>query len=95
MTRVSGKALLINFLKPCLKDLSNSKINPIECLIECKKQTYIVKAKIGVRKKFNIIKDKKSIIISTLRSETLFLEIYIVDKKLKHKNSISNLSLKI
>ena len=35
---VKGIALLINFLSPLLIDLSNSKINLIECLIECRKQ---------------------------------------------------------
>ena len=34
VTRVKGIALLTNFLNPDLKDLSNSKINVIECLIE-------------------------------------------------------------
>jgi len=31
---VKGIAFLINFLKPFFKDLSNSKIRVIECLIE-------------------------------------------------------------
>ena len=36
---VSGKAFFKNIKKPFLKlFLSNSEINEIECLIECKKQ---------------------------------------------------------
>ena len=36
---VSGKAFLMNIKNPFLKLLwSSSKINEIECLIECKKQ---------------------------------------------------------
>ena len=34
VTKVKGIALFINFLSPGLKDLSNSKIRVIECLIE-------------------------------------------------------------
>ena len=34
VTKVKGIALVINFLSPDLKDLSNSKIRVIECLIE-------------------------------------------------------------
>ena len=34
VTKVKGIALIINFLSPGLKDLSNSKIRVIECLIE-------------------------------------------------------------
>ena len=34
VSKVKGIALVINFLSPCLKDLSNSKIRVIECLIE-------------------------------------------------------------
>ena len=49
--RVSGIALPINFLNPILKDLSNSKIKVMECLIEWKKQKYSVKANTGVKKK--------------------------------------------
>ena len=34
VTKVKGIAFVINFLSPGLKDLSNSKIRVIECLIE-------------------------------------------------------------
>ena len=93
--RVRGIALLMNFLSPVLKDLSNSKIKVIECLIEWRKQKYSVKANTGVKKKFRIIKDKKSIIINALLSESLLLEMYIDDKKLKNKIIIKNWLLKI
>ncbi len=36
--KVNGIALIINFLSPGSKDLSNSKIRVIECLIEWRKQ---------------------------------------------------------
>ena len=65
--RVKGIALFTNFLNPLNRDLSNSKIKVIECLIEWRKQKYIVKARIGVKKKFKIIKDKKSMINSILK----------------------------
>ena len=42
MIRVRGIALLINFLNPALKDLSNSKIKVIECLIEWRKHCDII-----------------------------------------------------
>ena len=56
--KVSGIAFKINFLKPFSKDLSISFIRLKECLIECRKQKYIVKAKTGVKKRFNIIIEK-------------------------------------
>ena len=54
VTKVSGMAFNINFFNPFLKDLSISFIRPKEFLIEWRKQKYIVKAKTGVRKIFNI-----------------------------------------
>ena len=54
-----------------------------------------MKAKIGVKKKFKTTNDKKSIIISALRSIFFLFEIYIDDKKLKHRNIIKNWLLKI
>ena len=54
-----------------------------------------MKANIGVKKKFKIIKDKKSIIISALRSTLFLFEIYTDDNKLKHRNVIKNWLLKI
>ena len=95
VTRVRGIALLKNFFDPDSKDLSNSKIKAIECLIEWRKQKYSVKANIGVKKKFRIIRDKKSIIISALISAFFLFEIYIDDKKLKNRNAIKNWLLKI
>ena len=38
VTKVKGIALFINFFSPNLKDLSSSKTNEIECLIEWRKQ---------------------------------------------------------
>jgi hypothetical protein len=49
-----------------------------------------VKAKTGVKKRFNIINEKKSIIINALKSAFLLLEIIRDDKKLKHKKIIKN-----
>ena len=49
-----------------------------------------MKAKTGVKKRFNIIKEKKSIIISTFKSAYFLLEIIRDDKKLKHKKIIKN-----
>ena len=49
-----------------------------------------MKANTGVKKKFRIIKDKKSTTISALRSIFFLFEIYIEDKKPKHKNVIKN-----
>ena len=73
--KVKGIALEINFLKPNLKDLSSSYINPKECLIECRKQKYVVNAKIGVKKKFKIIIDRKSNIKITLKLNSFLNEI--------------------
>ena len=47
-----------------------------------------MKAKIGVKKKFNIIRDKKSIIIMPFKLLFLKIEMYKDDNKLKHKNVI-------
>ena len=47
---VKGKAFLKNKNKPFLIFLFNLNINDKECLIECKKQKYIVNAKIGFKK---------------------------------------------
>ena len=91
---VKGIALLTNFLNPGLKDLSNSKTNVIECLIEWRKQKYNVKARTGGKKKFNKIMDKKSIIIINLKSALFLFEIYKDDKKLNNKKIIKNWSLK-
>tara|TARA_B100001250_G_C19346285_1_gene591302 strand:- start:119 stop:451 length:333 start_codon:yes stop_codon:yes gene_type:complete len=52
-----------------------------------------VKAKIGVKKKFNISIDKKSIIIIPLKLVFFLLEMYKDDKKLKHNSIIKNSSL--
>ena len=94
VTKVRGIALFINFFTPNLKVLSSSKINVIECLIEWRKQKYSVKAKIGVKKKFNIISDEKSIIIIPFISKFFLFDMYKDDKKLKHNNIIKNSSLK-
>jgi UTP-glucose-1-phosphate uridylyltransferase len=47
-----------------------------------------VKAKTGAKKIFNIINEKKSIIINAFNSAFFLLEIMIEDKKLKHKKVI-------
>jgi hypothetical protein len=49
-----------------------------------------VKAKTGVKKRFNIINEKKSITINAFRSAFFLLEIIRDDKKLKHKKVIKN-----
>tara|TARA_B100001250_G_C19039032_1_gene460730 strand:+ start:211 stop:360 length:150 start_codon:yes stop_codon:yes gene_type:complete len=49
-----------------------------------------VKAKIGVKKKFNIISDEKSIIIIPLMLMFFLFEMYKDDKKLKHRSIIKN-----
>ena len=54
-----------------------------------------MKAKIGVKKIFNIINEKKSININPFKSEFFLLEIYKDDKKLKHNNIIKNWSVNI
>ena len=47
---VKGKAFLTNATKPFFIFLFSSSINDKECLIECKKQKYIVNAIIGFKK---------------------------------------------
>ena len=49
-----------------------------------------MKAKIGVKKRFNIINEKKSININPFKSVFFLFEIYKDDKKLKHNNIIKN-----
>ena len=52
-------------------------------------------AKIGVKKRFNIINEKKSININPFKSVFFLFEIYRDDKKLKHNNIIKNSSVNI
>ena len=54
-----------------------------------------MKAKIGVKKRFSIINEKKSITINPFKSLFFLLEIYKDDKKLKHNNIIKNWSINI
>ena len=54
-----------------------------------------MKAKIGVKKRFSIINEKKSIIINPFKSVFFLLEIYKDDKKLKHNNITKNWSANI
>ena len=54
-----------------------------------------MKAKRGVKKRFNIINEKKSITINPFKSEFFLLEIYKDDKKLKHNKIIKNWSVNI
>ena len=49
-----------------------------------------MKAKIGVKKKFNIISDEKSIIIIPFKLLFFLFEMYKDDKKLIHNNTIKN-----
>ena len=49
-----------------------------------------MKAKTGVKKKFNTSNEKKSIIINAFKSAFFLLEIMRDDKKLKHKKVIKN-----
>ena len=49
-----------------------------------------MKAKIGVKKRFNIINEKKSININPFKSVFFWFEIYKDEKKLKHNNIIKN-----
>ena len=49
----------------------------------------------GVKKKFNIISDEKSIIIIPFKLVFFLFEMYKDDKKLKHNRIIKNWSLKI
>ena len=53
-----------------------------------------MKAKIGYKKRFNIIKEKKSMIMTLLRFVFSFFEMYIDDKKLRHNIPIKNSLLK-
>ena len=48
----------------------------------------MVKAKIGVKKIFNMINEKKSIIINPFNSKFFLFEIYKEDIKLKHNKVI-------
>ena len=54
-----------------------------------------MKAKIGVKKRFNIIKEKKSINIKPFKSVFFLFEIYKDAKKLKHNKIIKNWSVNI
>ena len=54
-----------------------------------------MKAKTGVKKKFNINNEKKSITMTPIRLVPLFCEIYKDDIKLKVNNIIKNWSVKI
>ena len=54
-----------------------------------------MKAKIGVKKRFSIINEKKSISINPFKSVFFLLEIYKDDKKLKHNDIIKNWSVNI
>ena len=54
-----------------------------------------MKAKIGDKKRFNIIKEKKSMIMTLLRLVFSFFEMYIDDKKPRHIIPIKNSLLKI
>ena len=54
-----------------------------------------MKAKIGVKKRFNIINEKKSMNINPFKSVFFLFEIYKDDKKLKHSNIIKNWSVNI
>ena len=54
-----------------------------------------MKARIGVKKKFNIISDAKSMIIIPFVSVSFLFEMNKDDKKLKHNSIIKNWSLKI
>jgi hypothetical protein len=53
-----------------------------------------VKAKIGDKKIFSMIKEKKSMIITLFRFAFSFFEIYIDDKKPRHNIPIKNSLLK-
>ena len=54
-----------------------------------------MKAKTGVKKRVNIINEKKSITINPFKSVFFLLEIYKDDKKLKHNKIIKNWSVNI
>ena len=53
-----------------------------------------MKAKIGDKKRFNMIKEKKSVIMTTFRFMFSFFEMYIDDKKPRHNIPIKNSLLK-
>ena len=53
-----------------------------------------MKAKIGDKKRFNIIKEKKSMIMILLKFVFSFFEMYIDDKKPRHNIPIKNSLLK-
>ena len=53
-----------------------------------------MKAKIGDKKRFSMIKEKKSMIMTPLRFVLSFFEIYKDDKKLRHNIPIKNSLLK-
>ncbi len=54
VTKVKGKAFLVNNFNPFLKlFLSNSLLRDIMCLTECKKQKYNVKAIKGEKTTFS------------------------------------------
>ncbi len=73
VTTVKGKAFLTKTFTPFEKSfLSNSLDKDIMCLIEWRKQKYIVKAIIGEKIKFKIIIDNKSKSM-TSKSSNLFL----------------------
>ena len=54
-----------------------------------------MKAKIGVKKRFNIINEKKSININPFKSVFFWFEIYKDEKKLRHNKIIKNWSVNI
>ena len=53
-----------------------------------------MKAKIGDKKKFSMIKEKKSMIMTPCRFVCFFFPMYIDDKKLRHNIPIKNSLLK-
>ena len=53
-----------------------------------------MKAKIGDKKRFSIIKEKKSMIMTPFKFAFSFFEIYIEDKKPRHNIPIKNSLLK-
>ena len=54
-----------------------------------------MKAKIGVKKRFNIINEKKSINIKPFKSVFFLFDIYKDEKKFKHNKIIKNWSVNI
>ena len=76
VTKVKGKALFKNFFKPFLKFfLFISYINPKECLTECRKQKYIVKATNGEK---NILRVK--IVTQSAKKKPLLFDHCIIKK---------------